>query len=143
MSEPIYKPEPLVPTQRRVDVLFHASGRIDIKAGVSRTLSLQEGDAINILHVGTEYYLYVSKRAASVQCSQARFRNAVYSVIRRNGKRLYNSFRCQSIDLVRQVSQITGSPESWLFVGDPRDLHQYGIPETGLPLICSNNQYIP
>ncbi|HIT83302.1 MAG TPA: hypothetical protein IAA99_03780 [Candidatus Avibacteroides faecavium] len=48
---------------RKTDMTFHPDGRIDISARVSRELSLQRGDVIDVLDCGNELYLYVKFRA--------------------------------------------------------------------------------
>lgn len=51
---------------RKPDVIFHASGRINITSGVASRLRLSAGDVIDILTDGEEYYLYVKHRAPVV-----------------------------------------------------------------------------
>ena len=59
----------MIPTTRHGDVTFHADGRIDITAHVSRQLKLERGDVVGIATTdGTpcEHYLYVARRQAHI-----------------------------------------------------------------------------
>lgn len=56
----------LIDNTRRPDVTFHSSGRIDITAGVVKTLGLSPGDIINVATDGYEYLLYVQTKADKV-----------------------------------------------------------------------------
>lgn len=51
---------------RKTDITFHADGRIDISARVSKVLSLQRGDVIDVLVGNGEVYLYVKHHAPTV-----------------------------------------------------------------------------
>lgn len=58
----------MIPTTRRGDVTFHADGRIDLTAHVSRQLQLESGDVIGIATTDgspCEHLLYVARRHAS------------------------------------------------------------------------------
>ncbi|MDO4929621.1 MAG: hypothetical protein Q4E59_00650 [Bacteroidales bacterium] len=59
---------------RKPDIIFSASGRIDISARVARFLGLQRGDVLDVAVDSGEYYLYVSHRAPTV----GRFEAVVY-----------------------------------------------------------------
>lgn len=128
--------KPLVKPARKVDIYFRKRGRIDITSRVVRALSLKDGDVINVLSVGSEYYLYIERRAADMKNGMARYRHAVHHT-----KRNDNMLRCQSIELTNAVNAITEADESWLFVGTLRDISKYGVNGSGLPLIVNNNQY--
>lgn len=51
---------------RKPDIIFHASGKIDITSGVVSRLRLCAGDVIDIMTDDDEYYLYVKHRAPVV-----------------------------------------------------------------------------
>lgn len=53
----------LIGNNRRADISFFPNGRIDISARLSRLLSLQSGDTIDIKFDGYEYYIYVRNRS--------------------------------------------------------------------------------
>ena len=56
----------IIPTTRRGDVTFHADGRIDLTAHVTKSLDLHDGDVINIIESGEvfpEHYLYRARDA--------------------------------------------------------------------------------
>lgn len=128
--------KPLVKPQRKVDVYFRKSGRIDITSRVAKALNIQDGDVINVLSADSEYFLYVERRAADIRNGMARYRHAV-----RRTKSNDNMLRCQSIALTDAVNAITEAEESWLFVGTPRSLTNFGVNTDGVPLIVHNNQY--
>ena len=48
---------------RKPDIIFHASGNIDITSSIASRLRLSAGDVIDILTDGEEFYLYVKHRA--------------------------------------------------------------------------------
>lgn len=57
----------IIPTTRRGDVTFHADGRIDLTAHVTKSLDLHVGDVINIIKTGGDYpehLLYRARRAS-------------------------------------------------------------------------------
>lgn len=131
--------KPLLCAQRKADVKFYPSGRIDINSNVTKMLNLEDGDAINILDSGNgEYYLYPSIKKSNFKVTNAKFVNAVH-----RAKSYGNTCRCQCKQLTDAVSILTGASESWLFVGNPRDLSDLGINAVGVPLIYKNNQYKP
>lgn len=51
---------------RKTDITFHANGRMDISARVSKALSLHKGDVLDVLAGDGELYLYVKLRAPTV-----------------------------------------------------------------------------
>lgn len=53
-------------SSRRHGITFHPSGRIDICASLARTLRLDQGDVLDIIHYEGEYYLYVRHKAAEL-----------------------------------------------------------------------------
>jgi hypothetical protein len=48
---------------RKPDIIFHASGKIDITSGIVSRLRLSVGDVIDILTDDDEFYLYVKHRS--------------------------------------------------------------------------------
>lgn len=48
---------------RKADIIFNASGKIDITARVAKTLELQPGDVVDIMHSNEEFYLYIKHHA--------------------------------------------------------------------------------
>ena len=73
----------LLPSSRRHDISFHASGRIDISARIARRLSLAPGDVIDIASDRRgEWYLYVKYRAG--QCA-GRYHATVWPVNKGHG----------------------------------------------------------
>ena len=133
---------PLSEASRRVDIYFRRNGRVDIMASVVKALGIVDGDVVNVLSSSSgEYYFYVAHRAVD-RSSNSRYRNAVHCVTssRRKGVQR-NNMRFNNIELTRRINSVTGSAESWLFVGQPRDLSSFGVSAIGLPLIYSNNQF--
>ena len=47
---------------RRPDITFHANGRIDITARISRWLGVEDGDVIDIIHDNGEYFLTIREK---------------------------------------------------------------------------------
>ena len=130
---------PLISIQRKPDVKFHSNGMIDISSNVTKTLGLDNGDVINILCSGFgEYYLYPAMKKSKCRVPNAKFANSVKST-----KGNSNNLRCCCKQLTDAVAELTGSKESWLFVGNPRDLTDLGVKAVGVPLIYRNNQYKP
>lgn len=140
MTKPMEKSSPVITNVRRPDIYFHRTGRIDIASNVSSMLSLDKGDVINILKTSVgEFFLYVMIRQADKKNPLVNYKTSVYPT-----KRGSANFRTQSIELCRFISTLTGSDESWLFVGAPSDMGRFGLEEgtIGIPLIYGNNQYI-
>lgn len=50
---------PLLPSVRRHDIVFHRSGRIDISSNIVRQLNISPGDVINLMESDSEVWLYV------------------------------------------------------------------------------------
>lgn len=55
----------ILPSSRKHDISFDASGKIDISAHIARKLSLAPGDVIDIVYEYGELYLYVKLRAGT------------------------------------------------------------------------------
>ena len=83
---------------RKPDVIFHASGRINITSGVASRLRLSAGDVIDILTDGEEYYLYVKHRSPVVV---GKHEGAVY-YSNKHGKHC----RASSVRLCREILKI-------------------------------------
>lgn len=93
---------------RRTDITFHAGGRIDISARVSRALSLRRGDVIDILAAGGELYLYVLHRAPTVGRHEAAcFPTHLHS----------RHFRAWSWRLCNYVLRKSGAPSGKIELG--------------------------
>lgn len=128
--------KPLVLNQRRCDIYFRATGRVDINANVVRAMGLENGDSINLTRIDNEVYLYISSKASNRANKNVRFKNAVHPSKVGSGH-----FRCQCKALTDCMNEIVGAKESWLFVGKTKDLSCYGICSIGIPIIYKNNQY--
>ena len=74
---------------RKTDITFHADGCIDISARVSKALSLQRGDVIDVLVGNGEVYLYVKHRAPTVGRHEA----ACFST--HSGSRHFRAWSCR------------------------------------------------
>lgn len=108
----------LLENTRRHDIAFHANGRIEISAHVTRVLGILPGDVIDIAvdERTREVYLYVKHRQPA-----GRHKAQCY----RTGKgRTCNSLRAYSVEICRQVLDIRGDKvrQVKLPVGDPVDL---------------------
>lgn len=82
---------------RRHDLTFYRSGRIDIMSRVARLLGLEQGDVVDIIVDGMEYYLYVAHKGKNLT---GRYEAQVYAT---NGGRTCHNFRCHSQRLTRAV----------------------------------------
>lgn len=127
------KAVPLLSEQRRCDIYFRRSGRIDISSSTAKRLGLNEGDMLNLAMIEGELYLYISHKAVE---GERRRLNSVHP-----SKDNYHHFRCQYLEMTRCVARYTGNAESWLYTGKTKDLTPYGIPHTGIILIYKNNKY--
>jgi hypothetical protein len=58
--------ESILGNSRKPDISFFRDGHIDITARVAKSLSLSEGDIIDILRSGKEFYIYVKTRTHDV-----------------------------------------------------------------------------
>ena len=126
--------KPLILNQRRCDIYFRSTGRVDINATIVKAIGLQDGDVINLTMVNGELYLYATGK--NPFNPNMRFRNAVHP-----SKKRSRHFRCQSKILTDYVNNMSGTRESWFFVGKAKDLSVYGINSIGVPIIYKNNQY--
>lgn len=110
---------------RKTDITFHANGRIDISAHVSKALSIRQGDVIDILKGDEEIYLYVRYHTPTVGRHEA----ACFST--HTGSR---HFRAWSQKLCRFIIRAGGSSfdKVKLCVGSPVELPNIGV---ALPII--------
>lgn len=110
---------------RKSDITFYDNGRIDISARVSKMLSLQKGNVIDVLEDDGELYLYVRFHEHVVGRHEA----ACFST--HSGSR---HFRAWSQKLSRYVIRAGGSSlnKVALGVGSPVQLPNVGI---ALPII--------
>lgn len=108
---------------RRADITFHASGQIDITARVSKALTLQAGDVIDIVTGNGECYLRVKHRAARLV---GRHEAQVYPTSKAV-KRCHN-MRCHS-------KRLAGAVLKMCHVEDVARLHTGEMTAMGLPLI--------
>lgn len=104
---------------RKPDLIFSASGRIEISARIAKLLGMRCGDAVDILSDRGEYYLYM-RHAASLN---GRHEAVVYRTNRRG-----SHFRAASKKLCDAILTAAGVTEkARLFVGEPVDDSQYGM----------------
>lgn len=108
---------------RKADIIFYASGRIDISAHVAKHLQLSRGDVVDIMIDQDEFYLYV------------RFRSPING---RHGAMVFptnkmgNHFRTSSSRLCAAIlRECRTTDKAKLCVGEPVE-SQYG---TLLPII--------
>lgn len=126
----------LVNSRRRVDIYFRSNGKIDISSRVAWALSMSVGDVISLAAIGREFYLYISRKAAEMQCNMAHYSHQV-----RQRHKGCNTFYCNAVSLTRIINAHTQSRESWLYVGNTKQIHVDGRDVIALPLIVGNNQY--
>ena len=85
----------ILPTSRKHDISFHASGKIDISAHIAWKLSLAPGDVIDIVQSGGEWYLYVKFRAGTYA---GRHVGAVWSTAHGKGTfRTWSKSMCKTV----------------------------------------------
>lgn len=119
----------IIGNSRRPDITFYRDGRIDITSQVSKTLSLQSGDVIDITIHESEYLLYVSHRHNNTigrhegQC--------------RPTQKGSNNFRTYSKRLCEFILRESGADDiARLQCGEPLEINNYGF---GIPIITKNN----
>jgi anaerobic selenocysteine-containing dehydrogenase len=104
--------------------VFHSSGRIDITARVAKSLGLQHGDIVDIMHDRGEWYLYIKYHAPVY----GRHEGMAYrSNARGNHFRVWSKALCNAI-----LKECQASDKVKLCVSDPVDLYIYG---KALPII--------
>lgn len=113
---------------RRTDIAFHDDGRIDISARVSKILSLQKGDVVDVLEDDGELYLYVRFHGHVIGRHEA----ACFPTHPNS-----RHFRAWSRRLSRHIIRASGSTldKVKLGVGTPCELPGIGI---ALPIIYRN-----
>lgn len=123
----------MIPTTRHGDVTFHADGRIDITAHVSRQLKLERGDVVGIATTDDtprEHYLYVARRHTGIlgrhacTCKPAKGHG---HYLRVHSKRLATHM----LDICHATERIE------LYVGEAVHIRQIGL---ALPLITAPYQ---
>ncbi len=113
---------------RRPDIAFHSSGRIDITSRVVKALKLKEGDCIDIMIVGREYYLFVASRAAT---GSGRHEAQCYP-----SKRGSNHFRAWCLRLCSAILDYSGfSHHASFAAGDPIIIND----REAIPIITRRN----
>lgn len=117
----------LLKKQREHDLYFGKGGRIEIRASVSKTLGLSEGDAINICEDRDETYIF--KHGVS---SDGRNYKAVCRKVN-NGSRF---FRVNCKELTNYILKKTKTDYAKLYVGDPVELNGIG---RAVPIIIKSN----
>lgn len=117
----------LLGNTRKGDITFCKSGLINISANVSKSLSLTNGDVIDIMvDDNEEYLLYVKHRSPL-----GRHCGMVYS-----SKSGSNHFRASSVKLCRLMLAMCGVDNRvTLSVGEPARSNNYGII---IPIITKN-----
>lgn len=86
---------------RKADIIFHATGRIDIASHVAKQLQLTSGDVLDIMKdPDGEYYLYVKHRAPL---------NGRYEAMAFPTNRRGNHFRAYSRPLCSAILQTSGA----------------------------------
>lgn len=112
---------------RKADITFHAGGRINISARVSKSLGLAHGDVIDIMEHDEEIYLYIKHKAPVV----GRHEGMVFCS-KKNGHHCVASSRrlCQYVMRHHQSKD-----KLRLCCGTPTKLPHYG---TALPIIINN-----
>lgn len=109
---------------RKADIIFYASGRIDITSHIAKQLQLSRGDVLDIMDEKGELYLYVKYHAPS----NGRHEACVFPS-NRQGKH----FRASSKRLCTAVLKASGvADKARLCVGDPQESQYHG---TLLPII--------
>ena len=90
----------IVTHQRRHDVAFHASGRIDINRSTAEALQLRKDDVISVARDNGEYVLYVKARAGTYQ---GRYQGRCYPTNSQS-----HNFRAYSVDIAKAVIKACG-----------------------------------
>lgn len=116
--------ESILGNSRQADITFHRGGRISISARVSRSLSLNHGDIIDIVEGDGEVYLYVKHRSPVVGKHEG--------MVFRSNKNGHHHI-ASSITLCRYIMQKCGGGDKIrLCCGVPVELQCYGV---ALPII--------
>lgn len=123
----------LTKISRRPDVIIYPSGRIDIKARVSKLLSLRDGDVIDVLSHRGECLLYVRHRRDEIVGS---YNGTVH--ISNKFIRFCNNLRCYSPSLTNAIFAEIGAEKTSklnLPAGEPVIIEGIG---KAIPLITHN-----
>lgn len=101
------------------DITVRRNGLIDMNARISRILDLHNGDVIDVVTDGTEFYLCVRLRSRDKETT----RNTV-SRANRGG----SHFRCWSKKICRAIlDECHAESHVRLRVGEPIDMDHYGL----------------
>lgn len=116
--------ESILGNTRKADIVFYASGRIDITSHIATQLRLSRGDVLNIMYDEKgELYLYVKYRIPN-----NRHEACVFPSNRKG-----NHFRASSKRLCAAVLKASGvADKARLCVGEPQESQYHG---TLLPII--------
>lgn len=106
-------------SSRKPDVVFHRSGRIDIKRRAARALGAKDGDVVNVCAEGGHYYLCITAHNAEDGCHSA--------TCRISSPRGY-ALRAHSCSLSRALLSAMGCSEARIavFTGDPEENPVFG-----------------
>lgn len=115
----------ILKTTRRPDISFYPDGRIDITARVTKALSLQPGDVIDILTDGVEFYLYIKYKKALGRHHAQLFPT---------NKGMCNNLRAHSVALTKAIGAVISLPAR-LMAGKPIS-SEYG---TIIPIITKKS----
>lgn len=112
----------LLDNTRRPDVTFHANGRIDITARVSKMLMLQEGDVIDIAIEGGEYLMFRKHKAENlVGRHEAQCHTTKRGKHHSNNMRVYSKKLCDAMLQAANATSSAGMP-----AGATKELSNYG-----------------
>lgn len=110
---------------RKADFVFHSSGQIEISSSAAKILSLKQGDVIDVMVSGDDYYLYIRHHSPTVghhECSVFKSNKGGHHF------RAWSKKLCASIlDNVPESGQ-----RARLCAGAPVRMKHYGI---ALPII--------
>ncbi len=114
---------------RKPDISFYENGRIDITSRLAKELGLEDGDVIDILHSGKEYYLYIRlKNASSI---------GKYSAQCTPTKNKSNHFRCYCKQLANMILCECGNAQlARLHAGETIEISNVG---NAISIITHNN----
>lgn len=119
--EEIFVKRRILENSRKPDLTFHRNGRIDITARISDMLELHEGDVIDLLFSGEDWYLYVKYRHDKVV---GRHEAQCYPTNR--GKRRCRNFRASSKRICDTVLAMSGGETARVIAGNSREYSNIG-----------------
>lgn len=106
----------IIGNTRRTDIVFHKSGRIDISALVAKEIGLKNGDVIDIMVDGVEWYIYIKHHSSSI----GRHRAAAFATnVRGKNFRVWSKTLCNAVlkecNATDMVKLYTGMPKHFAF----------------------------